>query len=100
MDTNTYAPYHQHFLIARLDLERWGHFDGRRLTFGQAGRLHLVFGANEAGKSTTRARTGSRTMPPSRSASISNSSQRSFGTPRNGQAVRVPARFTTQKCSQ
>ncbi|HEV7494373.1 AAA family ATPase [Baekduia sp.] len=40
--------------IARLDLERWGHFDGRRLTFGQAGRLHVIFGANEAGKSTTR----------------------------------------------
>jgi uncharacterized protein YhaN len=40
--------------IARLDLERWGHFDGRRLTFGPAGRLHLVYGANEAGKSTTR----------------------------------------------
>ena len=40
--------------IARLDLERWGHFDGRRLTFGSAGRLHVVFGANEAGKSTTR----------------------------------------------
>jgi uncharacterized protein YhaN len=40
--------------IARLDLERWGHFDGRRLTFGPAGRLHVVFGANEAGKSTTR----------------------------------------------
>ena len=40
--------------IARLDLERWGHFDGRQLTFGQAGRLHVVFGANEAGKSTTR----------------------------------------------
>ncbi len=40
--------------ITRLDLERWGHFDGRRLTFGPAGRLHLVFGANEAGKSTTR----------------------------------------------
>ncbi len=40
--------------IARLDLERWGHFDGRQLSFGPAGRLHLVFGANEAGKSTTR----------------------------------------------
>jgi uncharacterized protein YhaN len=40
--------------IARLDLERWGHFDGRRLTFGPAGRLHVLFGANEAGKSTTR----------------------------------------------
>ncbi len=40
--------------IARLDLERWGHFDGRQLTFGPAGRLHVVFGANEAGKSTTR----------------------------------------------
>jgi uncharacterized protein YhaN len=40
--------------IKRLDLERWGHFDGRRLAFGPAGRLHVVFGANEAGKSTTR----------------------------------------------
>jgi len=40
--------------IARLDLERWGHFEGRSLSFGPAGRLHLVYGANEAGKSTTR----------------------------------------------
>jgi uncharacterized protein YhaN len=40
--------------IARLDLERWGHFEGRSLSFGPAGRLHLLFGANEAGKSTTR----------------------------------------------
>jgi uncharacterized protein YhaN len=40
--------------IARLDLERWGHFDGRSLDFGDAGSLHVVFGPNEAGKSTTR----------------------------------------------
>ena len=40
--------------IARLDLERWGHFDGRSLTFGAAGSLHVVYGPNEAGKSTTR----------------------------------------------
>ncbi|WCB93731.1 SbcC-like subunit of palindrome specific endonuclease [Baekduia alba] len=40
--------------IARLDLERWGHFDGRSLPFAPAGSLHVVFGANEAGKSTTR----------------------------------------------
>ncbi|HWH92625.1 MAG TPA: AAA family ATPase, partial [Baekduia sp.] len=40
--------------IARLDLDRWGHFERRSLTFGPAGTLHLVFGANEAGKSTAR----------------------------------------------
>jgi uncharacterized protein YhaN len=40
--------------IARLDLERWGHFDDRTLTFGPSGSLHLVYGPNEAGKSTTR----------------------------------------------
>lgn len=40
--------------IARLDLERWGHFEGRSLEFGDAGSLHVVFGPNEAGKSTTR----------------------------------------------
>ena len=40
--------------IARLDLERWGHFDGRSLAFGPSGSLHVVFGPNEAGKSTTR----------------------------------------------
>lgn len=40
--------------IARLDLERWGHFEGHRLTFGPAGRLHVLYGHNEAGKSTTR----------------------------------------------
>jgi uncharacterized protein YhaN len=40
--------------LARLDLERWGHFEGRSLTFGPAGSLHMVYGANEAGKSTTR----------------------------------------------
>lgn len=40
--------------IARLDLERWGHFDGHRLPFGPAGNLHVLYGPNEAGKSTTR----------------------------------------------
>jgi uncharacterized protein YhaN len=40
--------------IARLELERWGHFDDRTLTFGPSGSLHLVYGPNEAGKSTTR----------------------------------------------
>lgn len=40
--------------IARLDLERWGHFDNRSLDFGAVGSLHVVYGPNEAGKSTTR----------------------------------------------
>ena len=40
--------------IARLDLERWGHFEGRSLRFGAPGQLHVVYGDNEAGKSTTR----------------------------------------------
>ena len=44
--------------IGRLDLERWGHFDGRSLAFGDAGRLHVVYGPNEAGKSTTRRAVG------------------------------------------
>ncbi|WP_445151030.1 AAA family ATPase [Baekduia sp. Peel2402] len=44
--------------IARLDLERWGHFEGRSLAFGAAGALHVVYGPNEAGKSTTRRAVG------------------------------------------
>ncbi|HEY6761996.1 MAG TPA: AAA family ATPase [Baekduia sp.] len=40
--------------IARLDLERWGHFDGRSVTFAGGDALHVVYGPNEAGKSTTR----------------------------------------------
>ena len=42
--------------IARLDLLQYGHFDACRLAFPAAPLdLHVVFGANEAGKSTTRA---------------------------------------------
>jgi uncharacterized protein YhaN len=44
--------------ISRLDLERWGHFEGRSLAFGDAGALHVVYGPNEAGKSTTRRAVG------------------------------------------
>ncbi|HEU4976876.1 MAG TPA: AAA family ATPase [Baekduia sp.] len=40
--------------ISRLDLERWGHFDDRSIGFAGPGRLHVVYGDNEAGKSTTR----------------------------------------------
>jgi len=40
--------------IARLDLLRWGHFDDRRIELGPTGALHVVYGGNEAGKSTTR----------------------------------------------
>jgi uncharacterized protein YhaN len=40
--------------ISRLDLQRWGHFEERSLRFGPSGRLHIVYGDNEAGKSTTR----------------------------------------------
>jgi len=40
--------------IDRLDLERYGHFDGRSLDLSDAqARLHIVHGPNEAGKSTT-----------------------------------------------
>jgi uncharacterized protein YhaN len=35
-----------------LDLERYGAFEGRRLVFREGAALHLVHGANEAGKST------------------------------------------------
>lgn len=39
--------------IDRLDLERYGHFDGTSLDLSDAGtRLHIVHGRNEAGKST------------------------------------------------
>jgi uncharacterized protein YhaN len=37
--------------LRRLELTRYGHFTGASLTFGAA-RLHVVLGANEAGKST------------------------------------------------
>ena len=39
--------------IARLDLSAYGPFTARRLTFGSGPGLHLVYGENEAGKSTT-----------------------------------------------
>jgi uncharacterized protein YhaN len=35
-----------------LDLERYGPFTDRRIRFREGARLHLVFGRNEAGKST------------------------------------------------
>jgi uncharacterized protein YhaN len=42
--------------IRRLDLERFGHFTGQRLDFGAArsgaSDFHLVYGPNEAGKTT------------------------------------------------
>ncbi|MFO8151954.1 AAA family ATPase [Thioalkalivibrio sp.] len=39
--------------LRRLDLLRYGHFTGRSIDFPSgAGDLHLVFGPNEAGKST------------------------------------------------
>ncbi|OYQ31412.1 hypothetical protein CHU95_19870 [Niveispirillum lacus] len=39
--------------IERLDLERYGHFDGTSLDLSDpAARLHIVHGRNEAGKST------------------------------------------------
>src|SRR6516165_1256022 len=36
----------------RLDLERYGPFTDRSIPFAEAARLHLVYGRNEAGKST------------------------------------------------
>ena len=39
--------------LVRLDLLAWGHFDGLSLDLS-AKKLHLVYGPNEAGKSTTR----------------------------------------------
>ncbi|WP_029015032.1 ATP-binding protein [Niveispirillum irakense] len=38
--------------IDRLDLEKYGHFDGYSLDLSGEARLHIVHGANEAGKST------------------------------------------------
>jgi uncharacterized protein YhaN len=35
-----------------LDLERYGHFTDRHLSFREGAKLHLVHGPNEAGKST------------------------------------------------
>ena len=35
-----------------LELQRFGHFTGRTLNFGDAS-LHVIYGSNEAGKSTT-----------------------------------------------
>ena len=40
-----------------LDLERYGPFTQRSLTFREGARLHLVYGPNEAGKSTALATT-------------------------------------------
>ena len=40
--------------FASLTLERYGHFDGCELTFRSGGPdLHIVYGANEAGKTTS-----------------------------------------------
>jgi uncharacterized protein YhaN len=39
--------------LLSLDLERYGPFTGRRLAFRPDARLHLVFGPNEAGKSSS-----------------------------------------------
>ncbi len=45
--------------IARLYLKAYGAFSGRRLDFGDGANFHVIYGPNEAGKSTTlRALTG------------------------------------------
>jgi uncharacterized protein YhaN len=44
--------------IERLVLERFGHFEGLDLDFGREPRLHVIFGLNEAGKSTLLAAIG------------------------------------------
>ena len=44
--------------IERLLLERFGHFEDFELDFGTTSRLHVVFGPNEAGKSTLLAAIG------------------------------------------
>ena len=41
-----------------LSLERYGSFSGRRLTFRPNAALHIVYGANEAGKTTALAAIG------------------------------------------
>lgn len=38
--------------LLRLDLEKYGAFEGRSLAFRPDARLHVVFGPNEAGKSS------------------------------------------------
>ena len=38
--------------LARLSLEKYGMFTGRAITFSPDARLHVVFGANESGKTT------------------------------------------------
>ncbi len=38
--------------ISRLDLIRYAHYDNRALAFDPAAALHLVYGPNEAGKSS------------------------------------------------
>jgi uncharacterized protein YhaN len=40
-------------LLNRLDLLKYGAFNGRSLTFRNEAKLHLIFGPNEAGKSST-----------------------------------------------
>jgi uncharacterized protein YhaN len=37
--------------LLTLDLERYGPFTGRTLTFRPDAKLHIVYGQNEAGKS-------------------------------------------------
>jgi uncharacterized protein YhaN len=44
--------------ILRLDLLRYGPFTGKHLTFRPNAKLHLVFGPNEAGKSSSLAAIG------------------------------------------
>ncbi len=39
--------------LLRLELERYGHFTDRMLEFRPDARLHVVYGANEAGKSSS-----------------------------------------------
>lgn len=39
--------------LDRLDLSAYGRWDGRSLTFAPGARLHVVYGPNESGKSTT-----------------------------------------------
>src|ERR1039457_4436111 len=38
--------------ILRLELERYGHFTGKYLDFRPEASLHVVYGANEAGKTS------------------------------------------------
>ena len=45
--------------LARLELRAYGHFGGFALDFGDGSGLHLIYGDNEAGKSTTMRALGS-----------------------------------------